>query len=40
MFDANSYNSDDNRIASSNFEDLKFELVVDKIVFSDGSILE
>jgi hypothetical protein len=40
MFEANSYNSDDNRIASSNFEDLKFEIVVDKIVFSDGTTLE
>ncbi|WP_299183512.1 hypothetical protein [uncultured Chryseobacterium sp.] len=40
MFDANSYNSEDNKLASSNFEDLKFEIIVDKIVFSDGTILE
>lgn len=40
MFDANSYSSDDNKLASSNFEDLKFEIIVDKIVFSDGTTLE
>lgn len=40
MFDANSYSSDDNKLASSNFEDLKIEIVVDKIVFSDGTTLE
>lgn len=40
MFDANSYSSDDNKLASANFEDLKFEIVVDKIVFSDGTTLE
>ena len=40
MFDANSYSSEDNKLASANFEDLKFDIVVDKIVFSDGTTLE
>ena len=40
MFDANSYNSDDNKLGSSKFEDIKFEIIVDKIVFSDGTTLE
>ena len=38
MFDANSYNSDDNKLGSSKFEDIKFEIIVDKIV--DADLLE
>lgn len=40
MFDANSYSSEDNKIASSKFENLKFNITIDKIVYSDGSVLE
>lgn len=40
MYDANVYSSEDGKIASSKFEDLKFAIVIDKIVYSHGSTLE
>lgn len=40
MFDANSYNSEDSKIAGSKFEDLKFDVIIDKIVYSDDTTLE
>lgn len=40
MFEANSFISEDNRIASSKFEDLKFNIGIDKIVYTDGTVLE
>lgn len=40
MFDSNPYNNVDNKIANSKFSDLKFDIVVDKIVYSDDTVLE
>ncbi|MFC0344034.1 hypothetical protein [Epilithonimonas hispanica] len=40
MFNSNSYNSDDNKISNANFKDLKFDIITDKIVYTDGSVLE
>lgn len=39
-FDANKYNNADNKIANSKFSDLKFDIAVDKIVYSDDTTLE
>ena len=40
MFEANSFSSEDNKIAAAKFEDLKFNVSIDKIVYSDGTTLE
>jgi len=40
LFDSNSYNSDDSKIINAKFEDLRFDIVIDKIVYEDNTTLE
>lgn len=39
MFKSNQFSNDDTKLANSKFEDLKFDIIVDKIVYSDGTEL-